>query len=72
MKDDKRPLRGLYPPRGSLNELLVTPPSHFTPQKAKGQYDGFTGNGGATTTQKNTLMGLGSQGKMQRNLPIAK
>jgi hypothetical protein len=33
----------------SLDHLLVTPPSHFTPQKVRGFVDGLTGLGESET-----------------------
>jgi len=46
----------------SLGHLLVAPTSHFTPQKVKGFFVGFTWLRGIRGL-KNTLMEISSQGK---------
>ena len=54
----------LSPLEASLDHLLVTPPSHFTPQKAEGFVVGLiTYRGNNYPYPENTLNLMGSQGE---------
>ena len=51
----------MSPLEASHDHLLVTPPSHFTLQKAKGQVNGFTRLRRNGDWLKGTLMRMNSQ-----------
>jgi hypothetical protein len=49
---NRKPPGVLYLMEASYCHLLVTPPSHFTPQKVRGFVVGFTGQRGVTAIKK--------------------
>jgi hypothetical protein len=69
----RRPQREILTPlEASQDHSLVTPPSHLTPQKAKGYVDTFTGNGGIITNKRILLWQLVVKAKFRGNLTIQK
>jgi len=57
LKDNREPLREFGTPlEVSHDHLLVTPPSHFTPQKVSGFVDGLTGLRNGTITFPKILL----------------